>query len=415
MRLNLLGKSADLSPNGELSPAGDFPQQEEQPKENKHRGLLYGGVAATGLGLGLANAGSRMLSSQDEGNLNQFLAHSQGWAKGEDPRQMMNEYVTNASSAAGGSLFGQRPVDFMKNLRSGPWMSAIPTSSGIGPVDRMGNQMRSMKWNPNGSDYAHYQAFGQGPLSGYMQLTNEFTGDSSQQWRFNDMQRHLLPGIGKIYNHNNSLLKGFIPDITQNKQPNGMDFGLQANPEVLKSYHSLMKDTGGADINPFKGNRPPINPSEFQGNLSHVMDNFLKDHGVKVPLDQLDRGTQEKLFPQFDAFAKQKAPELWRQKQYVDWMNAGTRVPAAGYFYGNAIMKPIMALKHFGTGAGLATGAAGLGLLGTYFYKRMKEKKEREQQALQGQQAQQQQVQQLQQQIPQQAPPAETLPANAVA
>ncbi len=346
---------------------------QSKTKKNPYKSQALVGAGLLGGGLGLYGASHGVLSDSDHSNLTTFknLAKD-SWAKGQDPRDNLKQYIEYGHRAIAAKPFGIDAVGVMKGLRSHTLLD--PISKGLSAVglSSQGEKIKSFAM-PNGG-LKHYLQFAQSPLDGYRQLTSEYangdhgipvgtTKNLKGMIEANPFGRPSDSSVRSFQQWNNKALDVSKLDPTQMNQ----------NTDAVKS---LMNDTqSGSSMFPwsrtkpieFSANKPELG-QKYMATLDKHINGVAKSHN----LDMLKATANQKrqVFNSLDSYIKGKDMDFWKQKQMSDY-SMGTMMPEAGKMYGN-ITSPFTGTHDLLKYTGIGAAAAGVGIGGYALYKMLR-------------------------------------------
>ncbi len=323
------------------------------PNTNKKKSkdnTLGTGLKLLGAGAGTYGLSQLLLNNKETGSLNTFRSQSSGWGDAtQDARKNLLEYVHSGSDVLNSHPMGVDPVNLMKTVRN-PWLVK-------------NTRFEPFAWKPDSG--THYTEFQKSPLDGYMQLQKEVVhGDHGQALgNYNSLRSLTQQGVygNPDYQH--------IADAAKNWM--GFSPMVKNSPEAMHNQHTdiqkLFEETQP------KWNIAHVNryvPPQLDGSYSEKMQNAINAAALHGGTDMNNPAAKSALMDKLDGYIKENDPELWKQKQYVDW-STGTLMPGAGNMYGG-LMSPFVKVHNTLGTLGMAVGAAGLGLTGYGLYKMIK-------------------------------------------
>lgn len=331
-RLRLVGEAQKLASNSKPIKQAEYYDPTVKKKKKKKKTDWMGGV---GLGLaaagGLGALGTRaypdwFLSESEQAAINDYLEAAKSWrGTNMDPRLALRGYTTAASRAARVSPFGAPMVNFMKVVRSIPYITKHP-------------------WQPGISE-PHYEEFAKGPASAYLKRVSEYENLENFAYDGGGYSKMVDPG----FSFEKAPETALPVDL---RTPEGRQFAQQ---QLVK----LRSDVGEMPAELPKG----ITAALQQMAVSKAQSEGFGQVKTTEGLAALTPDEQSKVMDNFDEYVKTNNPTLWKQKQVAEF-DLGLHGIDRGDSYsapGSAVMKTWDAIKKYspyalGVGGALLAG-----------------------------------------------------------
>lgn len=354
----------------------------QKKKDNHLRNTALVGAGLAGLGLGSYGLSKSVLSSSDHDNLSTFQSLARNnWAKGQDPRESLKQYLEYGHRAIKAEPFGVSAVGVMKGMRDPKFVNDAGNAAQRLGIPQAAHWIRDQAMPEGGLD--HYVQFAESPLQGYRQLMVEHS--RGQHGASIAAQNNLSDLVRKRWfgKPNEKDIDAFARGNTTGVDPSKLDTsGIESQKNALRRLiNETQPNRSFFGFNKFNPDRylkgydqvgKPILNSKASDGFIKKLDSHIANLAVQNKVNLASASTDQKrqLLSGLDSYVQGADPKFWKQKQYNDY-SLGTILPQAGNTY-SGLIQPFTGASNFLKNTGIAAAAAGAGIGGYALYKMLR-------------------------------------------